>query len=505
MRLRIAKKTLFILVLIILCLITSWAQSSVFAAQPANKQYAVQSIKMVDLLEITDIDVEKARMEDAAKKAGNFDKGLLRVGLNVEVEVNTGGPRDLVPKSTFGTSRGTWEEIELGLYLWRLRVTSPGALWLSFGFTQYQLPADATLFIYSPDGEWVAGPYSSNNNSNTDQLWTPMISGDEAIIELTVKETSIKDVLLMLGSVTHGYHGVGTEPESLDKSGSCNVDVICSQGNGWRDQIRSVGRYSFSSGASSYVCTGSLVNNTSQDGTPYFLTANHCVNSQTGASTVVVYWEYESSTCRTPGSSESGTTLPRPSTSQSGAIWRASYSPSDVTLLELISSPKPSWDVYWSGWDRTGTDPTSAVCIHHPKGHAKRISHENNPLTTTSYGGFTSPGDSTHFRVEDWDSGTTEGGSSGSGLWDANKRIVGQLHGGYAACGNDLPDYYGRLYTSWTGGGTSSSRLSNWLDKGSTGASTLDGFDGSSIPPITPTAPPINPIYSLLLAEPKHD
>jgi len=68
------------------------------------------------------------------------------------------------------------------------------------------------------------------------------------------------------------------------------------------------------------------------------------------------------------------------------------------------------------------------------------------------------------------------GGSSGSGLWDQNKRLVGQLHGGSAACGNTLSDYYGRLSVSWTGGGTNATRLSNWLDPTGTGATTRDGY-----------------------------
>jgi hypothetical protein len=121
------------------------------------------------------------------------------------------------------------------------------------------------------------------------------------------------------------------------------------------------------------------------------------------------------------------------------------------------------------------------VTIHHPQGDEKRISFEDDPTSTTSVGLDTSPGDGTHIRVADWDLGTTEGGSSGSPLLDPAHRVVGQLHGGYAACGNDLPDWYGRLSVSWTGGGTASTRLSDWLDPLATGVMALDGLDGTSI------------------------
>jgi V8-like Glu-specific endopeptidase len=103
----------------------------------------------------------------------------------------------------------------------------------------------------------------------------------------------------------------------------------------------------------------------------------------------------------------------------------------------------------------------------------KSISFENENAVISSYGGYTSPGDSTHVKVIDWDKGTTEPGSSGSPLFNSSHRVVGQLHGGGAACGNDLPDYYGRLNTSWNGP-TPTSRLKDHLDAAGTGNLTTD-------------------------------
>jgi hypothetical protein len=210
-----------------------------------------------------------------------------------------------------------------------------------------------------------------------------------------------------------------------------------------------------------------MVNNTAQDQTPYFMTANHCgINSGTAAS-LVVYWNYKSPTCGLHG----GGSL---SQWQNGSYWRAAYSTSDFTLVELDDDPNPAYNVTFAGWDRTTADPTSAVAIHHPSCDEKSISFENDGCTTTSYLGTSSPGNGTHIRVIDWDLGTTEPGSSGSPLFDPNHHVVGQLHGGYAACGNDLSDWYGKFSVSWTGGGTSSSRLSDWLDPGGAGAVSVD-------------------------------
>ena len=93
------------------------------------------------------------------------------------------------------------------------------------------------------------------------------------------------------------------------------------------------------------------------------------------------------------------------------------------------------------------------------------------------------PGDSTHLRITDWDLGTTEPGSSGSPLFSPEQRIVGQLHGGGAACGNNLSDWYGRLAVSWNAGGTAATRLRDWLDPVDGGATqVLDGRDALEAP-----------------------
>ncbi len=137
--------------------------------------------------------------------------------------------------------------------------------------------------------------------------------------------------------------------------------------------------------------------------------------------------------------------------------------------MKLNSQPKPEWNVNYAGWDATAAIGTSAVAIHHPNVDEKSISFENDPTALSSYGGTTSPGDSTHVWVKDWDKGTTEPGSSGSPLFDSNHRVIGQLHGGGAACGNDLPDYYGRFHTSYK-----EANFAKWLDAANTGKLVTD-------------------------------
>ncbi len=360
-------------------------------------------------------------------------------------------------------SDGSWENLDPETLLWRLRVTAPGALSLNLGFTHYRLPEDASLMVLAAQQTTHYQRYTAADNERHGELWTPVVLGDDLLIELVVPVASLDQVELELTSINVGYRFFGEKRGGVE-SGSCNIDVVCPEGDPWWDEINSVGV--ISTGGSTF-CTGFMLNNTAQDETPYFMTANHCGVHSGNASSLVVYWNYQSPNCGQQG----GGSL---ADNQTGSYFRSSYSPSDFTLVELDSDPDPTWDVSFSGWDRTSNDATNAVAIHHPATDEKSISFEDQPTTTTSYLGTGVPGDGTHVRVEDWDKGTTEPGSSGSPLFDQNHHAIGQLHGGYAACGNDLADWYGRFSVSWTGGGSNSTRLSGWLDPIQSGVNSLD-------------------------------
>ncbi len=375
-------------------------------------------------------------------------------------------PRFALPHSVFVTPAisGTWEKLGALTEVWRLRISSPGALSLNLGFTRYFLPPEAALFVYDAnDPDNGTRGFTAADNEEHGQLWTPVVLADDIVVELSVPSRLRPDVQLALTSINIGYRFFG-ERRQTEKSGACNIDVVCPQGDEWREEIQSVA--AISTGGNIF-CSGFMVNNTAEDETPYFMTANHCGLSEFNAASLVVYWNFFSPNCGDQG----GGSL---SENQTGANFLASYAPSDFTLVRLDDPPNPNWRVTYAGWNRTEADPTSAVAIHHPSGDEKSISFEFDPTSTTSYLQDAGPGDGTHIRVADWDAGTTEQGSSGSPLLDQNHRVVGQLHGGWAACNNDLPDWYGRLSVSWSGGGTTNTSLSSWLDPLATGVETLE-------------------------------
>ena len=232
----------------------------------------------------------------------------------------------------------------------------------------------------------------------------------------------------------------------------------CPSGSDWQTEKKAVALITNGGFA---VCTGALVNNTAEDGTPYFLTANHCLGNPNNW---VYYFNHESSTC-------SGSTGPT-NQSVSGGTLLVNSGSSDVALIELSSTPPASFNVEYAGWDASGTGPTSAVGIHHPSGDVKKICFENNAPYTSTAGG------AQVWWISAWEDGVTEPGSSGSPLFDQNHRIIGQLYGGAAACSgsvnNGAYDYYGRMDVSWGVG------LSGYLDPLNTGTEVLDSYPTNS-------------------------
>lgn len=374
-----------------------------------------------------------------------------------------------------------WESLPDGRRRWAFLIEGEGAETLDLIFKRYWLPNGAQLWVRSPEHDLVHGPYTDAHNSPQGVLATPVTQGGKALVEVVVPAGLESFVELELGTVHYGYRGFSFEGGvPMPKAGSCNVDTICPQGDAWRDQIRAVGRYT----VNGFSCTGTLVNNTAGDRRPLFLTARHCFSTQAEASTVVVFWRYESPTCRTVGSAANGQALPlNHVATNSGSQLLMSFNNADMTLVALNQAVPAVAQPFYAGWDRRDLTPNAAVAIHHPAGDEKRISFENNPLSVNTSSFITNrinipPGFG--LRVADWDLGTTEEGSSGSGLFNPDRRVVGTLAGGSAQCGNDLDDFYGRVFSGWTGGGSASTRLSDHLAPGGSGAQTVDGLDGAT-------------------------
>jgi len=365
-----------------------------------------------------------------------------------------------------GLADGVWFDIG-DTRVWRAQIQAPGALAMSLRFSEFDLPKRARMFIWSADRIEFIGGFDHQNMKSWGGLATGLVAGDAVVVEVHVPAGLQDAVALRIDQVVHAYRDIAgkaaLEAEVLGEargpfgnSGDCNINVNCPEGATWQCEKRSVALIVQGGFA---VCTGAMVNNTAQDGTPFFLTANHCTGNSVNNWTF--YFNHETEGC-------TGNTGPTDQT-VSGADILVNSSASDFGLLLLDETPPASYDVFYAGWDGTDAENVqNATGIHHPSGDLKKIClEEDAPYHDNAAGAAV-------WWIDAWEDGVTEGGSSGSPLFDQNHRIIGQLYGGAAACSgnqnNGQFDYYGRMGVSFDNG------IADHLDPLGLGLEVLDGY-----------------------------
>jgi lysyl endopeptidase len=371
-----------------------------------------------------------------------------RFGYNIPVNLNT-------------DNSGKWEDIGKGNKLWRLCVYAENAVSLNLTFNRFLLPEGARLFIYNKAKDDIVGAFTSNNNQYHGMLGTTIISGDKITIEYYEPRNAEFKGELSISTVTYGYRNLYKYAKGFGDAGSCNINVACSLGDDWKKQISSVAVIIVNGNE---ACTGALINNTCNDGTPYFLTANHCLGSN--ISTWVFRFNWESPDCLPSVNGPKNMTV-------AGASLKANSSKSDFALLQLNDAPPISYNVHYAGWDRTINIPDTQFVVHHPSGDVKKISFNYDSAYKTLWNG------AEVWQITKWDTGTTEPGSSGSPLFNNKGQVIGQLYGGTAACNNFTDDNFGRFDVSWDYNNLASQRLKDWLDACNTGDSAIDAYTPS--------------------------
>ncbi len=438
----------------------------------------------------------------ATDAVNDVSKQEYRVGLKYPVNYNA-------------VNSGTWETTSDGGNLWRLRINIPGAKALGLYYHNFFIPNGGKVFIYNENENHVIGAFTSDYNYNDIIRATQMIQGETITLEYYAPAGVTQTPIIEVKEVAYFYRGVEEfvkpfeDPNTLsnglvEKADPCQVDVACSEITGWEEQRDAVVHYVFPSGGGYAVCSASMINNTAEDCTPYILSAWHCgePTTSTNISSWVWYWNYQKTTC-SPGSNGSdpskgtdtmtggtvvassgnGTSLNQPPGTNEVAG-------SDFFLVELNSQPPTSYNAYYAGWDRGTSASPSGVGIHHPAGSAKKVSTYTSSLGAN--GNFNGGTPNSHWIVQ-WSAtanghGVTEGGSSGSPIFNNVGRIVGQLSGGSSFCTNPTAtDVYGKMSLNWTGNGTTANaQLEPWLDPTGSGVTTLDG----AYEPCNATNPP---------------
>ena len=405
------------------------------------KSFELRQELSIPLEQLPTFNIENFLIEDKNDKQ-SLDTKPYRFANPIEVNFNM-------------DNSGEWFINDDGSSIWILQIDSPGAYSLNIIYDIFNIPEGAEFFVYSENREMVLGAFTDLNHKPHGGFSTAPVIGDKIILEYNEPVNVQFRGDISIATVAHDYRNIFfNELRGYGDSGSCNNNVACNEANDWQDEIRSVAMILTSGG--SRICTGSLINNGSQDLAPYFLTANHCLG---GNNSWIFMFNYESPSCN----NQNGPT----NMTVSGSSLLVSNSSSDVALLILNETPPESYNVHYAGWDVSGNTPSIPVGIHHPSGDIKKISFDYDNASNS--GNF--------WDVDSWDDGTTEPGSSGSPLFDGiSHRIIGQLYGGVASCTNFGYDTYGKTSVSWGLG------LSDYLDPNNLGLSYIDGIDAIDLP-----------------------
>jgi hypothetical protein len=325
--------------------------------------------------------------------------------------------------------------------VWRASIRSPQAEAIRVHFTDFNAGA-GNVWLYMDDQ--VAGPYTGRGIHNDGEFWSAALTGEQISIAYEPAPGAEGALPFRIAEISHFFEAPVKAATAPPAALQCNVDATCRPA--WSEAARSVARIAFETGGGSFLCSGALLNTRNQSLIPYFLTADHCISTDAEARTVEAYWRYETSTCN--GQPPAVSSVPR----TLGARYMAggSMSEGDFTLLRLNSVPG---GVTFSGWSAQelalGADVTG---IHHPGGDYKRISFGQRAQPVATRGRPESL-----FYTINWREGVTEGGSSGSPIFNASGQVVGMLSGGpkpdagKTEC--DLTpayDFYGRFQTAFT-------------------------------------------------------
>ncbi len=218
-------------------------------------------------------------------------------------------------------------------------------------------------------------------------------------------------------------------------------------------------------------CTGSFINNTKQDKTPYLLTAHHCTFEYTPKYDLWRFdLQYASQACTTPEDEPVAFSM-------TGCEFKATGQGSDFLLVKLLDKIPLNQDIAFAGWNHNDLAiPDTSYLVHHPNADIRKISTCTNKAIIHATqigwsGGYNTPAEH-HFRFK-FTEGGHEPGSSGGPIFNQDGLLVGQLHGGTKGCEIVNNAYIGRISKSWELAAEASGQLKSWLDPENSGVVTL--------------------------------
>ncbi|MDY4245040.1 MAG: T9SS type A sorting domain-containing protein [Porphyromonas sp.] len=360
---------------------------------------------------------------------------------------------------------------------------------LNLYYSDFFIPQGGRLYIYTPGGEQLLGAYTHETHPKHGAFASEPLSGSKLILDYEAPHSSampsiqISGVGYLYRSVMQAKVRPTIEKEDASDPGKdkyCQLNINCPEGDDWQEQKSSSVIYMpvFADGNMS-LCSGNLVNNAKGDFKPYILTAAHCSGEdgtgkpeegefkggfgidQSKMDQWVFGFHYEKPRCN---NSDYGFQTTKTLTGATIRTYTSPYGYSDGMLLELKNEIPLDYRVYYAGWNATEQTWQSGAGIHHPAGDATKLCLYNKGMIISQWDVPADPfdpdskpnrgGEKDHYSLH-FHTGNTEGGSSGSPLYNEHKEQIATLTGGLTSvCAKD--GYYGRL----------SSHFNKYKDKG---------------------------------------
>lgn len=397
---------------------------------------------------------------------------------------------------------GEWHVPANGTAVWQLELHSEDATFLGLRLQDLHLPPEGEISLIGTHGR--SGPFTSDDQSEDGTLWIPIVHGSQAVLEVALPAASLSELRFGESILHYGVQPLdGNRPvtKAEGDAGNCHNNVACPVGDDWPSAIDATVLLII---GNQVVCNGALLNNTRDDGTPLIITADHCGIRSNGdgegfpASSVTAIFNFQSEQCDSSSGVSDEDRI-------NGATLLYRERRSDTSLIRLDRAPPARFNVSYAGWDASGNGIDDGSGVHHPSGDIKKISLFDQPAqketVTITDGALVGSRNQTvdAWRI-DWSDGVTEPGSSGSGLWSPEERLIGVLSGGSSACGssgllglggsdiNRGPDFYGRLEVAFSRSGELGTPIQRFLDPTGSGVLRVEQR-GASAPPVTDNPP----------------
>ena len=333
----------------------------------------------------------------------------------------------------------------------RIQLTADGAESIRVRF-RASLPAESSLTFLGTHNEdaGLAPPVWSQSELASRQadsvaIWSPSGQAGELGIVVDIPiDADLAEHFLVFETISHRWASVSVSApavEATPKHDSDNalecpfhyVEAAC-----YTSGYPSVGmvvHIHYESNGRSYWCSGTMIVQRGATQRALLLTAHHCISTRGEADSIESVHYYAASRC-------GGTSLDgRMYRTYGGADYLAGLHSADQTLVEL-RGPFSGRSVWLSGWDASNNGPyeDSVFGLHHPNGYpmafSKGSANQRRDIRVRDYGTVLDAIPVLYYI------GTTERGSSGSGLFyhPAEGYLVGVLSSGL---GCDDPSNYG--------------------------------------------------------------